>query len=117
MAPLLPGPLKGSRMDYCLSHRSREAVSTTIHQQELVLRKPTQLPGTGAVYPALPSCFTFRDPRVPCVKDGSPISLWLWFSIWALTSQDGAFHSKVNTVPTWGPRLHVQHRDQSPSYM
>lgn len=51
----------------------------------------------------------FRGPQ-----NATALSLWLWVSIWALTSLDSASHSKVNTMPTWGPRLHVQHCDQSP---
>lgn len=47
MAPLPPRPLKGSRMDYCLPRRSREAVLTIIHQPRLTLRKHRHLAGTG----------------------------------------------------------------------
>lgn len=84
MAPLPPRPLKGSRMDYCLPRRSREAVLTTIHQPQLTLRKHriwqaqglcTLLSCPGLCLHCslhLASCFTSRDPQMPSVKDGSP---------------------------------------------
>lgn len=84
MAPLPPRPLKGSRMDYCLPRRSREAVLTIIHQPRLTLRKHRHLAGTGVCTllscPGfllhctlhLASCCTSGDPQMLPVKDGSP---------------------------------------------
>lgn len=124
MAPLPPRPLKGSRMDYCLPRRSREAVLTIIHQLRLTLRKHKHLAGTGVCTllscPGFPlhcslhlaSCCTSGDLQMLPVKDGSPAFVATGLRL-VFTSLDSASH----ITPIWRPGQHVQHCDQGPSRM
>lgn len=124
MAPLPPRPLKGSRMDYCLPRRSREAVLTIIHQPRLTLRKHRHLAGTGVCTllscPGFPlhcslhlaSCCTSGDLQMLPVKDGSPAFVATGLRL-VFTSLDSASH----IMPIWRPGQRVQHCDQGPSRM